>query len=62
VGIADQVGEYFEALIVGVILLYVLYEVVMSVFSNMPIIASYGTTLIVAAVIALVAIAKRGIK
>ena len=59
--LVEQVEEYFVALIVGVIYLYILYEVVMSVFSNMPLIARYGITVIIAAVSALVAIAKKGI-
>ncbi len=56
--LAEKVEDYLGAVIIGTILLKVLYEVVVSVFSSMPIIASYGTTLIVAAVVASVALAK----
>lgn len=59
--ITKKVEEYFVALIIGVIYLKILYEIVLSVFSSMPLIARYGIMIIFAAVTALVAIAKKGI-
>lgn len=59
--LADKVSEYFISLIVGVILLYVLWQVVIVVAADIPELYKYGIAIAIAAAVALVAIAKRGI-
>ena len=58
---ADNVSEYFISLIVGVILLYVLWEVVMTLAADIPQLYRYGIAIAIAAAVALLAIAKGGI-
>lgn len=58
--LADKVADYFIALITGAILLYVLAEIVLSLFQDLPFLLRYGIALIVAAAGALVVLAKRG--
>jgi len=60
--LADKVVDYFVALIVGVILLYVLYEVVRSLAADLPVFLQWGIPIVVAAAAALLVLAKRGIK
>lgn len=60
--LADKVVDYFVALIVGVILLYVLYEVVKSLATDLPVFLQWGIPIVVAAAAALLVLAKRGIK
>lgn len=60
--LADKVVDYFVALIVGVILLYVLYEVVKSLAADLPVFFQWGVPIVVAAAAALLVLAKRGIK
>ena len=59
-GLADRVGEYFVALIVGVILLYVLAAVVSQLFEGSQL-WGYAIAIVFAAAIALYIMAKRGI-
>jgi len=61
-GIVDRVADYFIALIVGVILLYVLISVIASVFQTLPQYAQYGVAIILAAIGALIVLAKKGIR
>jgi hypothetical protein len=61
-GIVDRVADYFIALIVGVILLYVLISVIASVFQTLPQYALYGVAIILAAIGALLVLAKKGIR
>jgi len=60
-GLPDKVMDYFVSLIVGVILLYILWEVVLAVSIDIPEIFIYGIVIVVAAAGALVIIAKKGI-
>jgi len=58
----DKVIDYFVALIVGVILLYVLYQVTVALASDLPVFLQYAIPIFVAAAGALLVLAKRGIK
>jgi len=60
--LVDKVVDYFVALIVGVILLYVLYQVVISLAKDLPPILTYGIPIVVASAGALLYLAKRGIR
>lgn len=60
-GIVDNVVQYFIALIVGVILLSVLWDVVITVMQDVPELYKYGIAIVIAAAVALVALAKVGI-
>lgn len=60
--LAEKVIDYFVALIVGVILLYVLYQVTVSLASDLPVFLQYAIPIFVAAAGALVVLAKRGIR
>jgi len=59
-GIVDNVVQYFIALIVGVILLSVLWEVVITVMQDVPELYKYGFAIVIAAAVALVALARGG--
>lgn len=59
-GIVDKVVSYFFALIVGVILLSVLWEVVVTVMQDVPELYKYGIAIVITAAVALVALAKGG--
>ena len=59
--LADKVADYFVALIVGVILLYVLFEVVRSLAADLPEILQWGIPIVGAAGAALIVLAKKGI-
>ena len=61
-GLADQVMEYFVALIVGVILLYVLWQVVIDLASDIPPFFKWGVAIVIAAAGALLVLAKSGIE
>jgi len=58
--LAERVYEYFVALIVGVILLYVLWQVVIDLGSELPPFFRLGLAIVIAAAGTLIAIAKRG--
>lgn len=58
--IIEKVYEYFTSLIVGVILLYVLWQVVITLAADIPEFYKYGIAIAIAAAIALVVFAKRG--
>lgn len=60
-GLVDKVAEYFVSLIVGVILLYVLWQVVIDLASEIPPFQKWGIAIVLAAAAALVALANRGI-
>ena len=60
--LVDQVTEYFVALITGVILLYVLWEIAKSLLQDVPELNLYFTAIVLAAAGALVLIARRGIE
>ena len=60
--LAEKVVDYFIALIVGVILLYVLYEVIISLAADLPVFLQYAIPIFIAAAGALLVLAKRGIK
>jgi hypothetical protein len=60
--LSDRVMDYFIALIVGAILLYVLWVVVSSTLITIPTIAQYGIAIVIAAAGALLYLAKRGIR
>lgn len=60
--LVDEVYEYFVALIVGAIMLYVLWEIVASLFQTIPELVRYGVALVIAAAIALIVLAKSGIR
>ena len=60
-GLIDNVTEYFISLIVGVILLYVLWQVVIDLVQDIPAMQQYGIAIVAAAALALVALAKSGI-
>lgn len=61
-GLVDQVYEYFVALIVGAIMLYVLWEVVKSLVQSMPELQNYMIAIVIAAAAALVLLARKGIR
>jgi hypothetical protein len=58
----ERIFDYFIALIVGVILLYVLYQVIVSLAADLPIFLQYAIPIFIAAAGALLVLAKRGIK
>jgi len=60
--LADKVINYFVALIVGVILLYVLYQVIVALAADLPVFLRYAIPIFAAAAGALLVLAKRGIK
>ena len=60
--LTDKVADYFVALIMGVILLAVLWEVVKSLASELPPFFKWGIPIVIAAAGALLVIAKRGIE
>lgn len=57
----DKVSEYFISLIVGVILLYVLWEVVKAVTADIPQLYKYGIAIAIAAGVALLAYTRGGL-
>lgn len=59
--LADKVANYFVALITGVILLFVLWQVIISLASELPSFLQFGIAIVLAAAGALLVIAKRGI-
>lgn len=59
--LVDEVSEYFMSLIVGVILLYVLWEIVISLGSELPPFFKWGIAIVLAAAGALLFKAKTGI-
>ncbi|MCW3985433.1 MAG: hypothetical protein NWE91_03355 [Candidatus Bathyarchaeota archaeon] len=58
----DRVVDFFVALIVGVILLYVLYQVIVSLAADLPVFLQYAIPIFVATAGALLVLAKRGIE
>lgn len=58
--LVEKVYEYFVALIVGVILLYVLWQVVLDLASEFPPFFKFGIAIVIAAAGTLLVIAKRG--
>ena len=60
-GLADQVAEYFRALIIGVLLLAVLWQVVLAVAKDIPQMYQVGIAIAIAAGAALLILAKSGI-
>lgn len=58
----DQVIDYFVALIIGVILLFVLYQVIVSLAQDLPLLLRYGISIFIAAAGALLYLARRGIR
>ena len=60
--LADKVIDYFVALIIGVILLYVLYQVIISLAKDLPPFLQYAIPIFIAAAGALLYLAKRGIE
>lgn len=60
-GSVDKVPEYFMSLIVGVILLYVLWQVVMTLAADIPQLYRYLIGIAIAAAVTLLAITKGGI-
>jgi len=54
--------DYFVALIVGVILLWVLYQVIIDLAADLPIFFRYAISIFIAAAVALLVLAKRGIR
>jgi len=59
-GLADKVVDYFMSLIVGVILLYVLWEVVLSLGAGIPPFLKWGIAIVLAAAGALLFKARSG--
>ena len=57
----DKVSEYLISLIVGVILIYVLWEVVIALTADIPQLYKYGIAIAIAAGVALVAYARGGL-
>ncbi len=57
----DNISEYFMSLIVGVILLYVLWEVVLALTADIPQLNRYLIGIAIAAAVTLLAIARGGI-
>jgi len=60
--LAERVYEYFVALIVGVILLYVLWQIVIDLAVDIPPFFKWGIAIVIAAAGALLFIAKGGIE
>lgn len=60
--LVDRVVDYFRALIMGVLLLYVLWEIILVVAADIPQFFKYGIAIAIAASGALLFIAKGGIK